>query len=289
MGIIPKFGTMQKYVDDLIRRALAEDTGDGDHSSQCVIPTQATGQMQLLIKEAGILAGIWVAERVAAQVDRGLDVEVYKSDGEAVKPGDIALKLSGRVHSLLKAERLLLNFAQRLSGIATTTHKLSRAIAHTPAKLLDTRKTTPTLRPLEKRAVALGGGVNHRMGLYDMIMLKDNHIDFAGGIKPAVENARKYLAAKGLDLPIEVETRNLAELEQVLACPGVSRVMLDNFSVTDCKRGVKRAKGQLATEASGGIDQHNLVAYAETGVDYISMGALTHSVKSLDMSLKAQL
>lgn len=280
---------MQNYIDDLVRRALKEDVGDGDHSSLCVIPTQAMGKMQLIIKEKGVLAGVWVAERVAAQVDGDMDVEILKADGAEVLPGEVALRLRGRVHSLLRAERLMLNFMQRLSGIASYTQNLSNMISHTKAQLLDTRKTTPTLRFLEKKAVALGGGGNHRMGLFDMIMLKDNHIDFAGGIKPAVENAQSYLQSKGLALPIEVESRSLAELEEVLTCSGVQRVMLDNFSLADCRIGVEMVQKQMEVEASGGINEKTLVPYAETGVDFISMGALTHSVKSLDMSLKVEL
>lgn len=278
---------MQRYWEELIERALQEDVGPGDHSSNCAIPAETRGAMQLWIKEAGVLAGLKVAQAVFAAVDQDIRFEALAEDGTAVKAGQVVLHVDGRVRSLLQAERLALNFMQRMSGIASYARRLTEMIAHTSCRLLDTRKTTPGLRRMEKEAVRLGGGYNHRMGLYDMIMLKDNHLDFAGGIAAAVEKARAYQQTEGLNLPIEVETRNLQEVEEVLACPGVQRVMFDNFSAEQCREGVVLVGGRLETEASGGIDERSLVAYAESGVDFISMGALTHSVKSLDMSLKA--
>lgn len=278
---------MQNYRDDLIRRALDEDLGSGDHSSRCSVPPEARGSMQLLVKEPGVLAGMEVARRVFALTDDQLEFQPLLEDGSKVEKGAIAFRLSGPSQSLLQSERLALNFLQRMSGIATYTARLVKMIEHTSARLLDTRKTTPTLRPLEKEAVRLGGGVNHRMGLYDMIMLKDNHIDFAGGIGAAIEAAQRYCKNKGLELPIEVETRNLKELKEALRYPGIQRVMLDNYSLADTRRAVDIVAGQVETEASGGLDESSLVSYAETGVDFLSVGALTHSVRSLDLSLKA--
>lgn len=278
---------MQNYKDDLIRRAIAEDLGSGDHSSRCSIPSEARGSMQLLVKEPGVLAGLEMARRVFELTDDRLEFEPCLKDGAEVEKGSIAFRLSGPSQSLLQAERLALNFLQRMSGIASYTARLVKMIDHTSARLLDTRKTTPTLRLLEKEAVRLGGGLNHRMGLYDMIMLKDNHIDFAGGIGPAIKAAQRYCEAQGLQIPIEVETRNLKELEEVLKNPGIQRIMLDNYSVADTRRAVELVDGLIETEASGGLDESNLVSYAETGVDFLSVGALTHSVQSLDLSLKA--
>lgn len=279
---------MQEY-HPLIKAALAEDIGDGDHSSNCAFPQGIRGKMKLLVKEAGVIAGIRVADEVFNIVDPSIRMEKLLSDGAAVKPGDIAFHLEGPAHSLLQGERLALNLMQRMSGIATKTRGLVDQIAHTKAKLLDTRKTTPHLRIFEKEAVRWGGGYNHRFGLYDMIMLKDNHVDFAGGIKPAIQKAIDYKKIHRLTIPIEVEVRNFSELQEVLEAEGVLRVMFDNFSVEDTYRAVERVNGQIETESSGGINASSLVAYAETGVDYISMGALTHSVSGLDMSLKALL
>lgn len=277
----------KKYLDHFIDQAIAEDVGEGDHSSGCSIPATAQGQMQLLIKADGVLAGVEVAQRVFEKVDKAIVFETFISDGTLVKKGDTGFTIKGRVVSLLQGERLALNLLQRMSGIATHTHYLCNLISDTPARLLDTRKTTPNLRPLEKRAVKLGGGENHRMGLYDMIMLKDNHVDFAGGIKPAVEAAKAYLRKHQLSLPIEVETRNFKEIEEALAVGGIQRIMFDNFTPEDTGKAVKMVNGAVKTESSGGIDEESLRAYALTGVDYISVGALTHSFKSLDMSLKA--
>lgn len=276
-----------EYLDQFIDLAIQEDIGSGDHSGNCSIPAEAKGKMRLLVKEDGIIAGLEVAQRVFQKVDADLQLEFYLKDGEQVKSGDIGFVIEGRERSLLQSERLALNIMQRMSGIATKTHQLSQLLNGTSAKLLDTRKTTPNMRYLEKRAVVIGGGLNHRMGLYDMIMLKDNHIDFAGGIKPAIEKAKQYLLDQNLTIPIEVETRNLSELEEVLNIGGIQRVMLDNYSVEETIAGVKLVNGIMETESSGGITEKTIRSYAETGVDFISVGALTHSVKSLDLSLKA--
>lgn len=243
--------------------------------------------MQLIVKETGVLAGLRWAQMVFEEVDPKLKAEYLLSDGTPVNPGEIAFTVEGPVRGLLRAERLALNIMQRMSGIATYTHRLAKMIAHTNCKLLDTRKTTPNLRALEKEAVRIGGGHNHRFGLYDMIMLKDNHVDFAGGVKPAIEKAQQYLKEHGLNIPIEVETRNLDEIEAVLSCEGVLRVMFDNFTPAQTKEAVALVNGRLETESSGGINESTLVEYAETGVDFVSIGALTHSVSGLDMSLKA--
>lgn len=278
---------MQKYYDELIMRALAEDIGPGDHSSNCSIPASAHGRMRLLVKETGVLAGVAVAQKVFELVDKSIRLSVLKNDGTQVKAGDFAFQLEGPIRSLLRGERLALNFMQRMSGIATYTHQLVNMIGHTQCKLLDTRKTTPTLRQMEKEAVKLGGGYNHRFGLYDMIMLKDNHVDFAGGVTQAIAKAKEYLAANKLTIPIEVETRNFSEIDEVLKAGGVKRIMFDNFSVANTKDAVKMVGKKCETESSGGINETTLVNYAETGVNFISIGALTHSVKSLDLSLKA--
>ena len=277
----------QNYLEDFIRQALAEDVGDGDHSSNCCVPDTAQGKVQLIIKAEGVLAGMQEALKVFELVDPAIEVHQLKLDGDRVKRGDIALQLRGPVNKLLQGERLALNILQRMSGIASKTRSLVDIIEGTGANLLDTRKTTPNLRPMEKRAVRLGGGVNHRMGLYDMIMLKDNHVDFAGGIKPAIDAAHRYLKERNLNIPVEIETRNLKEVEQVLAYGGVQRIMFDNFSVEDTRTAVEMVNGKIETESSGGIDRDTLRPYAETGVNFISVGALTHSYNSLDMSLKA--
>ncbi len=277
----------ENYLHAFIDNALAEDVGPGDHSSNCSIPAEAVGRMQLLIKEKGILAGVGVAGAVFNRTDPTIEMEILINDGAPVKVGDIAFTIAGPVRSLLRAERLALNLMQRMSGIATYTNFLVDKISGTNAKLLDTRKTTPNLRPIEKEAVKIGGGHNHRFGLFDMIMLKDNHIDFAGGIENAIRKAQEYLKNMGLKIPIEVETRDLGEVKQVLKTGGVQRVMFDNFTPEKTVEAVKLVQGKLETESSGGITEKNIREYAETEVDFISVGALTHSVKGLDMSLKA--
>ncbi|MDB5013271.1 MAG: hypothetical protein JWQ25_1473 [Daejeonella sp.] len=270
-----------------IRQALSEDVGDGDHTSLSTIPDGQQGSASLLIKEEGVLAGIAIAKYIFEEVDPNLQVEVLIEDGTAVKVGDIAFYVSGSVHSILIAERLVLNVMQRMSGIATTTYKIVNTLKDTKTKVLDTRKTTPGLRYLEKMAVRIGGGVNHRFGLYDMILIKDNHVDYAGGIVKAIEAACSYIKSKNLNIEIEIEVRNLIELEEVLEVGGVDRIMLDNFTFDLLREAVSLINGRFLTEASGGITEENVLDYAHCGVDFISMGALTHSVKSLDMSLKA--
>ena len=270
-----------------IVNALAEDTGDGDHSSLASIPAQAEGRARLLIKETGIIAGLRVAREVFSVTDASLSVEVLLNDGDSVKYGDIALTVAGKVQSILRAERLVLNIMQRMSGIATSTARYTEKISDTRARITDTRKTTPGMRTLEKEAVRTGGGVNHRMGLYDMIMLKDNHIDYAGGISAAIQRTKDYLREKRLDLRIEVEARNIKEVREILEAGGVDRIMLDNFNIPDTKEAVTLIAGRTETESSGGITLENVRDYALCGVDYISIGALTHHIKSLDMSLKA--
>lgn len=277
----------KELIAQFIKNALAEDVGDGDHTSLSTIPEGTQGKAKLLIKEDGILAGVELALQIFAQVNPSLEVAVFINDGAHVKVGDIALTVSGSTHSILIAERLVLNCMQRMSGIATKTSKIVQLLSDTKTKLLDTRKTTPGLRYLEKWAVRIGGGVNHRIGLYDMILIKDNHVDYAGGIQNALAAARKYLQEKNKSLQIEIEVRNLSELNQVIAAGGADRIMLDNFNFDDLRAAVALINGRFITEASGGITEENVVDYADCGVDYISMGALTHSVKSLDMSLKA--
>ena len=279
--------SVNELEDRLIDLAFAEDIGDGDHTTLCCIPEDAMGKSHLLIKENGILAGVEVAKRVFSRFDPDLKVEVLIEDGTPVKVGDIAMIVSGKVRSLLQTERLMLNIMQRMSGIATVTNKYVERLKGTHTRVLDTRKTTPGLRMLEKQAVKIGGGVNHRIGLFDMILLKDNHVDFSGGIKNAIDRCHAYLKEKGLDLKIEIEVRNFDELQQVLDHGGVNRIMLDNFSVEDTKRAVELIGGKYETESSGGITIDTLRDYAEAGVDFISVGALTHSVKGLDMSFKA--
>ncbi|NPA44789.1 MAG: carboxylating nicotinate-nucleotide diphosphorylase [Chlorobi bacterium] len=276
-----------KYINQLIDLAIAEDIGDGDHSSLSCIPDDAQGKVKLLVKEEGILAGVEITKEVIKRVDPNLKMEVFINDGAKIKYGDIAFTISGRTISILQAERLLLNFMQRMSGIATQTAVYANLIKDLPTKVLDTRKTTPGLRHIEKLAVEIGGGTNHRMGLYDMVMLKDNHIDFAGGIKPAINKVNEYLKAKNKNIRIEVEVRNFEELQEVLEAGNVHRIMLDNFTVEDTKKAVKMIDGKYETESSGGITLETLRSYAECGVDFISVGALTHQIKSLDLSLKA--
>lgn len=277
----------EEYLDRFISQAIAEDIGPGDHSSNCSIPEIAKGKMQLLVKENGILAGVNVAKRIFEKVDPNIKVNLLLKDGDLISPGDVAFTIEGPIRGMLSGERLALNLMQRMSGIATLTHNYVSIIAHTRTRLLDTRKTTPNLRPFEKYAVTVGGGMNHRMGLYDMIMLKDNHVDFAGGVKQAIEKAQRYLQENDLDIPIEIETRNLEELSQVLEVGRVQRVMFDNYSVEKTIKAVAMVNGSLETESSGGINEKTIRAYAETGVDFVSVGALTHSVNSLDLSLKA--
>ena len=279
--------TEKELVDRLIDLSFAEDIGDGDHTTLCCIPADAMGKSKLLIKEEGILAGVEIAKEVFHRFDPEMQVEVFMGDGSHVKPGDIAMIVTGRVQSLLQTERLMLNIMQRMSGIATMTHKYVERLEGTGTRVLDTRKTTPGMRILEKQAVKIGGGVNHRIGLFDMILLKDNHVDFAGGIANAITRCHEYLKAKGKDLKIEIEVRNFDELNQVLAIGGVDRIMLDNFTPADTRKAVEIINHRYETESSGGITIDNLRDYAECGVDFISVGALTHSVKGLDMSFKA--
>jgi nicotinate-nucleotide pyrophosphorylase (carboxylating) len=279
--------TVDELEDKLIELAFAEDIGDGDHTTLCCIPEDAMGKSHLLIKEDGILAGVELAKKVFAKFDPTMQVEVLINDGAHVKVGDIAMVVTGKVRSLLQTERLMLNIMQRMSGIATMTSKYVELLKGTKTRVLDTRKTTPGLRMLEKQAVKIGGGTNHRIGLFDMILLKDNHIDFAGGIANAIDRCHNYLKEKNLDLKIEIEVRNFDELQQVLDKGGVNRIMLDNFSVADTKKAVDIIAGRYETESSGGITFDTIRGYAEQGVDFISVGALTHSVKGLDMSFKA--
>lgn len=272
---------------EFIANALAEDVGDGDHTSLSTIPASAKGKARLLVKENGILAGVEVALQIFRQVDRSLKVDVFMHDGDRIKKGDIVLHVEGKAQSILTAERLVLNCMQRMSGIATSTSKLMKLCKGTSTKVIDTRKTTPGFRAFEKWAVKIGGGGNHRFGLYDMILIKDNHVDYAGGIREAIQAAQAYLKKKKKDLKIEVETRNLDEVQQALDTGGIHRIMLDNFSIPELKKAVKLINGRYETEASGGINENNIGKYAACGVDYISSGALTHTVKSLDLSLKA--
>ena len=274
-------------IREIVISALQEDVGDGDHSSLLSIDPEKEGTSRLLVKEDGIIAGVEVALLVFSIVDSSLRTEVFVQDGANVKKGDVVLNVSGKVQSILKAERLVLNIMQRMSGIATTTRRYADMVVGTRARLLDTRKTTPNLRVLEKMAVRIGGGYNHRMGLYDMIMLKDNHIDFAGGLKNALEKTNRYLKEKHLDLKVEIECRSLEDVRLALSLGGFQRIMFDNFTPEKVREGVVLVQGKYETEASGGITLENIRAYAETGVDFISVGALTHSVKSLDLSLKA--
>lgn len=279
--------SVEELNDRLIDLAFAEDIGDGDHTTLCCIPDDAMGQSKLLIKEEGILAGIEIAKEVFRRFDPEMKVEVFIEDGAHVKPGDVAMVVTGRVQSLLQTERLMLNIMQRMSGIATMTNKYVERLKGTKTRVLDTRKTTPGMRILEKMAVKIGGGVNHRIGLFDMILLKDNHVDFAGGIENAINRCHAYLKEKGKDLKIEIEVRNFEELQRVLDMGGVDRIMLDNFTPENTRKAVEMVNGRFELESSGGITFETLRDYAECGVDFISVGALTHSVKGLDMSFKA--
>lgn len=276
-------------LDDFIRKAFAEDIGEGDHTSLSCIPASAQGKSVLLIKEAGIVAGVRVALEVFRHFDPQLKTKVFIQDGQKVKSGDIVFETTGSVRSLLQTERLMLNIMQRMSGIATTTRLYADQLQGLRTRVIDTRKTTPGMRLLEKEAVVLGGGSNHRMGLYDMILIKDNHVDFAGGIARAIAASRHYLQDKRRDLKIEIEVRSLDELEQVLQCGGVDRIMLDNFDPATTRKAVESISGRYETESSGGITLDTIRDYAECGVDFVSVGALTHSVQSLDMSFKAVL
>ena len=279
--------TVDQLEDKLFELAFAEDIGDGDHTTLCCIPPEAMGKSKLLVKESGILAGVDIARKIFHKFDPDLQMEVFIQDGARVKPGDIAFTVSGKVQSLLQTERIMLNVMQRMSGIATMTAKYMDKLRGTKTRVLDTRKTTPGMRILEKQAVKIGGGSNHRIGLFDMILLKDNHIDFAGGIDKALDRCHAYLKAKGKNLKIEIEVRSLDELRQVLAHGGVDRVMLDNFSIPMTREAVALINGRVETESSGGITIDTIRDYAECGVDFVSVGALTHSVKGLDLSFKA--
>ena len=280
-------GQFKKELDLIIKNAIREDVGDGDHSSLACIPVTATGKAKLLVKDHGIIAGVDFAKKVFQYVDGNLVVEELIKDGTPVKFGDIVFYVSGSSQSILKAERLVLNGMQRMSAIATKTRSFVDQLEGTNTKILDTRKTTPGIRALEKWAVKIGGGENHRFGLFDMIMLKDNHIDFAGGIRQAINKTKEYLRRQNLDLKIIVEARNMAEIREILSEGGIHRILLDNFSLEETQKAVKLIDGQYQTESSGGINLKTVRAYAECGIDYISSGALTHSVYNLDLSLKA--
>jgi len=277
----------QTALTDLVRNALAEDIGSGDHSTMACIPPAARGRAQLRVKEQGLLAGMEVAEVIFRYLDKFTVFTPFKKDGDPMQPGETAFEVEAAVHTLLMAERLVLNCMQRMSGIATLTHQYVQKLKGYRTRVLDTRKTTPNFRLLEKEAVRIGGGVNHRMGLYDMIMLKDNHIDFAGGITAAVTKTRQYLQERGLALQIEVETRSLDDVREVLAVGGIHRIMLDNFSPEQLPAALDLINGRYETEASGGITLDNVEAYARTGVDFVSVGAVIHHAVSLDLSLKA--
>lgn len=274
-------------IESFISLSLQEDIGSGDHTSLATIPAEAKGKARLLVKDEGIIAGVEIAIKIFHKVDPSLLVTVLIQDGSKVKFGDIVLTVEGSDRSILTAERLVLNCMQRMSGIATTTSKYAEKLSGLKAKVLDTRKTTPLMRELEKLAVRIGGGGNHRMGLYDMILVKDNHVDYAGGMKAAIRNVKKYLNEKGLQLPVEIETRNLDEVREAMEEGGIDRIMLDNYTPEELRKAVILIDGKYETEASGGINLDTIRAYGETGVDFISVGALTHSVKSLDLSLKA--
>jgi nicotinate-nucleotide pyrophosphorylase (carboxylating) len=279
--------TYDKLLNSFIDNALKEDIGNGDHTSLSCIPDSAIGKAKLLVKETGIIAGTQVARAVFHKADNRLRVKIYLPDGSPINPGDIVLDVDGNIRSILQTERIILNIMQRMSGIATKTAQYVECLHGLKTKVLDTRKTTPGMRFLEKEAVRIGGGYNHRMGLYDMIMIKDNHVDFAGGIRMAIEQTRAYLKRKYLDLKVEIEARDFKEIEEILSTGGVDRIMLDNFSISDTRSAVKLINGRFETESSGGITLDNIRAYAECGVDYVSVGALTHHINSLDLSLKA--
>ena len=277
----------QELINELIRLAFKEDIADGDHTTLSTIPATAQGKVQLIIKEEGVLAGVEIAKQIFHFFDSDLKITTFIQDGSEVKPGEIAFTVEGKVQSLLQTERLVLNVMQRMSGIATTTRKYVKKLDGTRTRVLDTRKTTPGMRMIEKEAVKIGGGTNHRIGLFDMILLKDNHVDFAGGITNAINRAKEYLKEKEKNLPIEIEVRNFDELNEAMQAGGIDRIMLDNFNVENTRKAVQMVNGKYEIESSGGITYDTLRDYAETGVDFISVGALTHSVKSLDMSLKA--
>lgn len=279
--------TVDELNDRLIDLAFSEDIGDGDHTTLCCIPESAMGKSKLLVKEAGVLAGIRVAREIFRRFDPALQVETFMEDGARVKPGDVPMVVSGKVRSLLQTERLMLNVMQRMSGIATMTARYVERLKGTRTRVLDTRKTTPGMRMLEKEAVKIGGGTNHRIGLFDMILLKDNHVDFSGGIANALDRCHAYMQEKGLCLKVEIEVRSFDEIGQVLAHGGADRIMFDNFSVEDTRKAVEMIGGKMETESSGGITFDTIRDYAECGVDFVSVGALTHSVKGLDMSFKA--
>lgn len=279
--------SVDELEDRLFDLAFAEDIGDGDHTTLCCIPETAVGKSKLLVKEAGILAGVDIARKVFHKFDPELKMEVFIEDGSVVKPGDVAFIVSGKIRSLLQTERLMLNIMQRMSGIATMTHRYMEQLKGTKTRVLDTRKTTPGMRILEKEAVKIGGGTNHRIGLFDMILLKDNHVDFAGGISQAIERCHQYLEKRNLNLKIEIEVRSIDELQKVLNKGGVDRIMLDNFTPELTRKAVEMIGGRYETESSGGITLETIRNYAECGVDFVSVGALTHSVKGLDLSFKA--
>ncbi|MDH5826622.1 carboxylating nicotinate-nucleotide diphosphorylase [Sphingobacterium faecium] len=279
----------KEYIKKFVHEAILEDVGDGDHTTLSTIPKDKIGEAKLIVKEDGILAGVEVALEIIKQIDATLAYEVFIQDGSAVKVGEIAFVLKGKIHSILIAERLILNVMQRMSGIATTTHRYAKLLEGTKTKILDTRKTTPLLRLLEKEAVKIGGGTNHRFGLYDMILIKDNHVDYSGSITQALESANAYRTTLNKPIDIEIEVRNFDELDEVITFGQVDRIMLDNFSPADVRKAVDIIAERFVTEASGGITEETLQDYAAAGVDYISVGALTHSVKSLDLSLKAKL
>jgi nicotinate-nucleotide pyrophosphorylase (carboxylating) len=276
-----------ELIDQLIRLALREDIGDGDHTSLACVQSDVMQKARLLVKEDGILSGVSIAQRVAEMIDKDLTFDIRLKDGATIQKGDVAFYIEGSARSILTAERLMLNIMQRMSGIATNTHRLVDLVKHTGVSLLDTRKTGPGMRVMEKLAVSHGGGKNHRMGLYDMVMIKDNHADYAGGVLQAIQNVKSYLKQNQLNLDIEVESRNLNEVQLILEEGGVTRIMFDNFSPDLIREALKITNNQVETEASGGINEQNLIEYAETGVQFISIGALTHQVKSLDLSLKA--
>ena len=287
---VVKYKTYELNIDmnlnEIVKNALLEDVGSGDHSSLAAVPADAKGKMKLLAKANGIIAGIEVAKEVIRQVDNSISMKCFKTDGDGISFGDVVFELEGSARSMLTAERTLLNFMQRLSGIATVSKQYADAVRGTKTKILDTRKTTPNLRTLEKYAVKIGGSQNHRFGLFDMIMLKDNHIDFSGGIEKAIDDTHKYLKNNNLDLKIEIETRTTEEVKRVVKHGKIDRIMLDNFTPDKIKEALTLISGKYETEASGGITLENIKEYAQTGVDYISIGALTHQIKSLDLSLK---
>lgn len=279
--------TKEQNINRIIDSAIAEDIGDGDHSTLACVPKEANGKAKLLVKEAGVIAGVEIAQNVFYKIDTNLKISFYIIDGTKVKPGDIVFEVEGSSHSILQAERLVLNIMQRMSGIATNTNRYVKKLSGLKTKVLDTRKTTPGMRVLEKMAVKIGGGENHRMGLYDMIMIKDNHIDFAGGIEKAIEKIQNYLEKYGKKIPVEIEVRNMEELSQVMKASWVDRIMLDNFTIDRTREAVQIINGKYETESSGGINLETIRGYAECGVDFVSVGELTHQIKSIDLSLKA--